>query len=359
MKYRNKAIKFVNRKSTINAVGYTITNEIVLSQIAKMYEYLDSDDCMLKKQNCELRLLEMLAVGVEALFKQRLIRMSRYTSNKYTLYRCVIKYGKIAGLNKWNEYRKTQAETNTLEYKKKHHNMTDDEFRQYNLSRSVTLNNCIKRHGEYEGTRIFTEYCEKQKTAGTSLDYFVCKYGSTKGKEKYLEVCSQKGATFQNSMRVCGGDETKALKHLIHRSGYGFVSKQSQDLFCSVVARIDIDYDVYYADKNKEYVIYDKENDKIQCYDFTIPELNIIIEYNGDWYHANPKIYNSGDKLNWFSGEKMLVDEIWEKDKTRAMIAKKLEGFSTFTIWEHDFVNNREETIDKCVGIINDKLRTL
>ena len=63
MKYRNKAIKFVNRKSTINAVGYTITNEIVLSQIAKMYEYLDSDDCMLKKQNCELRLLEMLAVG--------------------------------------------------------------------------------------------------------------------------------------------------------------------------------------------------------------------------------------------------------------------------------------------------------
>ena len=73
--------------------------------------------------------------------------------------------------------------------------------------------------------------------------------------------------------------------------------------------------------------------DKISfIYDFYLPLSNIIIEYNGDYWHVNPEIYNE---------DKVIVDgktakEIWEKDSLKKKIAEE-NGYKFYTIWEKEF----------------------
>ena len=73
--------------------------------------------------------------------------------------------------------------------------------------------------------------------------------------------------------------------------------------------------------------------DKISfIYDFYLPLYNIIIEYNGDYWHVNPEIYNE---------DKVIVDgktanEIWEKDNLKKKIAEE-NGYKFYTIWEKDY----------------------
>lgn len=66
-------------------------------------------------------------------------------------------------------------------------------------------------------------------------------------------------------------------------------------------------------------------------YDFFIPSYNLIIEYNGDYWHANPEIYNE-DKI--FDGR--TAKEIWEKDKLKKEIAED-NGYEFKTIWEKEY----------------------
>jgi len=70
--------------------------------------------------------------------------------------------------------------------------------------------------------------------------------------------------------------------------------------------------------------------------DFYIPKLNLGIEVDGDYWHANPKKYGPNDILKMPTG-KIKAKEIWKKDKIRENRIKekiKLERF-----WEQDILN--------------------
>ena len=43
-------------------------------------------------------------------------------------------------------------------------------------------------------------------------------------------------------------------------------------------------------------IFYDKENHKYKTYDFFIPEKNILIEADGDYWHGNPQIFHNPNK---------------------------------------------------------------
>lgn len=68
-----------------------------------------------------------------------------------------------------------------------------------------------------------------------------------------------------------------------------------------------------------------------------------IIEFQGDYWHANPLKY-SGDEI--LIGKKVASD-IWEKDanKVRDLIAK---GYDVLIVWEDEFKREPEKTINKC-----------
>lgn len=78
-------------------------------------------------------------------------------------------------------------------------------------------------------------------------------------------------------------------------------------------------------------------------YDLFIEDKNILIEYNGDYWHCNPAIYHPG----YFHKKKQLTaKQIWEHDARKKEIAEK-KGYKLFIIWEKDFMFYKENEINK------------
>lgn len=106
--------------------------------------------------------------------------------------------------------------------------------------------------------------------------------------------------------------------------------------------------------------IYNKEiihNDRsvIHPYelDIYLPDLQLAIEYNGDYWHANPKYYSEDEMIN-IKGAEYLVSEIWKRDR------KKLEycnnkNITLITVWEDDWTNNK----NKIKKLVKDFLATV
>jgi len=77
--------------------------------------------------------------------------------------------------------------------------------------------------------------------------------------------------------------------------------------------------------------------------------LKIIIEFNGDMYHCNPRKWKPNDYNKVI---KMTASEKWGKDRNRYYKLKSL-GYITFVVWEEDWGLNREKTKEKILKFIN------
>ena len=66
--------------------------------------------------------------------------------------------------------------------------------------------------------------------------------------------------------------------------------------------------------------------------DIFIPSLNLIIEYNGDYWHCNPKKY----KPDYFNQKKQkTAKELWEYDKNKIDLIRG-KGYNLEIVWESD-----------------------
>ena len=66
--------------------------------------------------------------------------------------------------------------------------------------------------------------------------------------------------------------------------------------------------------------------------DIFIPSLNLIIEYNGDYWHCNPKKYNP----DYFNQKKQkTAKELWEYDKNKIDLIRG-KGYNLEIVWESD-----------------------
>ena len=75
--------------------------------------------------------------------------------------------------------------------------------------------------------------------------------------------------------------------------------------------------------------------------DFYIPDYNLIVEIDGDYWHANPIRFNDSDIIG---PKNNLVKDIWEKDlkKSNFIISK---GYNLIRYWESDIKNISHEKI--------------
>ena len=85
-------------------------------------------------------------------------------------------------------------------------------------------------------------------------------------------------------------------------------------------------------------------------YDFFLIDYNIIIEYNGDYWHANPEIYENDKIIDGRTAE-----EIWSKDKLKKEIAEE-NGFKFYSIWENKYKPGYKNNYDNKIieKIINE-----
>lgn len=83
--------------------------------------------------------------------------------------------------------------------------------------------------------------------------------------------------------------------------------------------------------------------------DVLLAAKKMVIEYFGDYWHANPKIY-SADK--YISRLKKTAQEQWQKDQKKVEYLKK-QGYKVFVVWENDWKRNNEATTKEIENAIN------
>lgn len=187
---------------------------------------------------------------------------------------------------------------------------------------------------EYWLNKGFSESESKEKVTESqttfSKDICIKKWGYEKG----IEIFNNRQKKWQNSLYKNGNI----------KGGY---SKVSQELFFEISKRINGEFK--FAKNGGEFCI---RTDKNYYYDFTDLENKKIIEYNGDRYHANPKLYESNDQPHpYYKKNGLKASDIWESDKIKTKEANN-RGFEVLVIWDSEYKKNKEFIIQKCINFL-------
>jgi G:T-mismatch repair DNA endonuclease (very short patch repair protein) len=87
-----------------------------------------------------------------------------------------------------------------------------------------------------------------------------------------------------------------------------------------------------------------------RSYDFLIMGTNLIIEVNGDYWHANPTHYKFDDIIN-YPNRKITAQERWNEDFDKVKLAEKY-GYKVITLWESDIKNNQDSLDNLIISAI-------
>jgi len=249
------------------------------------------------------------------------------------------KYGVTEGKKRWQKYKQKQAYSNSYEYKKEKYGWTDKEFKNFNKSRAVTLKNLIQKHGETEGTIRWHNYCERQAYTNT-INYFVGKYGRKIGRKKYKKVCKEKSHSVENICKRYNCDIDTAVLLLQDRINQNNYVSNSEKFFIDELEKI-IDVSLDYSYKTKQYCVYG--NNKANFYD--IVHNNRAIEYNGDYWHCNPKTFSEN---YYHTTANKLAKDIWQKDANKIELIEKERNIPCLVVWESEFLENPNQILEEC-----------
>lgn len=164
------------------------------------------------------------------------------------------------------------------------------------LQRTFTLEKCIEKYGIVDGTQIWND---RQKRWVASLTYHFINVGDNRTPKSNFEV-------------------------------------QSVKAICEIL-QIDVP-------KTQKFIS-DKQGNH---YSFDFNVGNRLIEFNGDYWHMNPKIYKP-NSINKRKG--MSAVEIWEYDKQKTQCAVD-NGYDVLTIWESEYNENPADCISRCVQFL-------
>lgn len=256
----------------------------------------------------------------------------------------ILMFGEKVGLEKWNNYCKLQSISNTYEYKKEKYKWSKEDFDNFNKSRAITLANQIEKYGIEEGTKRFNEYCDKQSYVGNKLEYFIKKYGEKEGHIKFKEVNAKKAITLENMVRLYGEEGKIRYENYIQHNN-GFFSKISKELFDKIQQKIP---NIKFKYAEKEFGIYDNVEKKYNKYDFTDNVNKLIIEYNGEKFHAKSPV--DKDFCNPYCPD-LTAAEQWRLDENKKLCAER-NGFKILYIWNNEYINDKEKTIEKCLKFL-------
>jgi len=193
---------------------------------------------------------------------------------------------------------------------------SEEEASQMLIERQTTFSKeiCIKKYGEELGLKIWQD---RQIKWLNTLD--------SKTDEEKIEINRKK---------------------LDNCSGY---SKISQKLFWDIFNSYNFFFKekLYFKEYNREFFLLDK-NKKWNAYDFVSTHLKKCIEFNGDFWHANPdnnlesSIHRVKNKSN---------KQIWDEEKLKIKTIEEL-GYKVLVIWESEYRKNPIETLNKCLDFL-------
>lgn len=212
------------------------------------------------------------------------------------------------------EYMKRKTWTSKDYWVKKGYTLEEAESTVSEKQSTFSLRKCIEKYGEEKGIEVWKSRQEKWiKTLDSKSD------------EEKMEILRKK--TFAN----------KAYSNI------------SQELFFSIIENEMVD--------KKKCFFYLLNEEKILEHgkDIFKPDFiynNKIIEFFGNYWHANPKFYSNFEKKIRRGTKNYSVESIWKIDEYRLNFFKK-NGYEVLVIWEEDYRKDKKTTIKKCIEFLN------
>ena len=129
-------------------------------------------------------------------------------------------------------------------------------------------------------------------------------------------------------------DKTRILKGIIYKHRTGEISKLEKRILC-ILKDIGIDFVVQF-----------KIGKYFHKYDAKIVGTKTLLEINGDFWHANPKLYEPNDVLNFSKTNHPKAKDIWKKDEKNRKVAEN-NGYKVIYLWENEITNKTDIELGK------------
>jgi hypothetical protein len=173
----------------------------------------------------------------------------------------------------------------------------------------------------------------KRRQATGAIDSYIRRYGVELGKNKWKE----RQIRWQETLRAKPEDEIARINAARLNNGYS-ISKAEKEIFANLSLKIP----------NLKRNITISYNNGKNWYVYDIGIDNKLIEYNGDYWHANPKIHTE-EFYNKIS--KMSATDIWNKEKHKDSIAEN-RGYKILKVWEADYKIDPKRELEKCINFL-------
>ncbi|NBR07287.1 MAG: hypothetical protein EBT92_16195 [Planctomycetes bacterium] len=239
------------------------------------------------------------------------------------------KLGKLSSSSRFTNPDYKKSMTNCIEYWLNRGFSPEESLSRLKERQSTfSLEKCIKKHGIEVGTALFSE---RQKKWIRSLYH-------GKSDESIIEMNKKK---FSNKFGKASGSSLKVFLPLVEKLKSSTIISDSECFFGH--------------GENREFYLYDRYSKSMYFYDFTIPKLKVIVEFNGETWHPRK------EDVSWkpISCVNKTRDELIDKEDRKDLLAKEF-GFSILKLWDStsesdnvelafDFIKNRyleENSID-------------
>jgi hypothetical protein len=179
------------------------------------------------------------------------------------------------------------------------------------------------------------------KSQTRDLNWFVNKWGEEEGKKRH----QAKTEKWLNTLNSKSEEELNEINSKKVRKSACFFSKAEKELLRELQGILGDDVRGSLslcrnsAEQRKKFFVYD------------IHYKNKIIEYNGDFWHANPALYGSDFVCPYTDRTQ---DQIFENDNNKKIIAET-HGYQVKTVWERDYKSNPDAVIKECLEFLNAK----
>lgn len=276
-----------------------------------------------------------------------------------TLEKCIAKYGESEGLRIWNEHKKRCSSLSLDNLVRKYgqekgQQLYEKRCRQMRGKR--TLEYFIDKYGEEEGKRRHKEYHDQRKGWGT-LEWFINKYGEEKGREAYDATCKNKALTLANFIKKYGEElgRQKHEEYCRERFNKFSQSNVAMELFNQLIENDDVkSHKIWYDGHPKEFGKYLHEIDRYVFFDFFDETTGRIIEFNGDYWHANPLVYESDSIIHMPGKTTKLAKDIWQWDEARNKAIEAEYGYKVLVIWQKDWSENPDDVLQRCLKFLSE-----
>lgn len=326
-------------------------NIYINDKLIKEFNQTDQKKYFLLEDNSQIyniRNLKNYKIQIKCLDCNKLNYIQLITKNHINKSYYCMSCGKLGKRNPFFGKQHSQQLKDKLREERKNKWYTGDKNPMYGIS---TYQYWIKKYGKDHADILESQRQQKMsiKMSGENNPFFGQSHSNTSIEKMKManklyrekltdidkEIISKK---LSDAQKRCQSNDI--IKYRKNKSHAAYISAQSQNKYKMNKIESIIQDELKKRNIDMEYCVILGYHQ----FDFGNRNSKILLEVQGDYWHANPKIYKK-ESLNSIQLKKI------EKDKLKLVFAQK-HGFKIFYIWENDIKNNIFTVLDDIQELI-------